>query len=105
MYENLVKAMYAAKYGRAMFPDDAQLHMEIYAYFSIPKNVSKKKREQMLSGDIRPTKKPDMDNIVKIIADALNRIAYKDDAQIVDTIVRKYYSDSPHVKVFIEIAT
>lgn len=48
---------------------------------------------------IRPTKKPDMDNIIKIIADALNGIAYYDDSQIVDTAVRKFYSDEPRVVV------
>ena len=32
----------------------------------------------MLEGVIRPSKKPDIDNVVKVIADSLNKIAYKD---------------------------
>lgn len=53
----------------------------------------------MRAGVIRPTKKPDMDNCIKIIADALNKIAYHDDTQIVDCQVRKFYSDDPRVEV------
>ena len=50
-------------------------------------------------GKERPTRKPDFDNIGKIICDALNGIAYRDDAQIVDALVRKFYSDTPRVIV------
>lgn len=49
-----------------------------------------------------PTKKPDADNIVKIIADALNRAAYYDDAQIVRLSYSKVYDEVPHVDVMIE---
>ena len=102
VYENLVKTMYSIQCGDFKFPDGAQLDMTICAYFAIPKSASKKKREEMMLGKIRPTKKPDMDNIIKIIADALNQIAYKDDSQIVDTTIQKYYSDNPRVIVMIK---
>lgn len=75
------------------------LKMEIDAYFEIPKSTSKKKKDLMLKNILRPTKKPDMDNIIKIIADALNKIAYYDDKQIIECSIRKYYSDKPRVKI------
>lgn len=53
----------------------------------------------MRAGIIRPTKKPDMDNCIKVIADALNKLAYHDDTQIVDCQIRKFYSDDPRVEV------
>ena len=53
----------------------------------------------MIDRLIRPTRKPDFDNIGKVICDALNGIAYRDDAQIVDALVRKFYSDTPRVIV------
>ena len=56
----------------------------------------------MLSGEIKPTKKPDADNIVKIICDALNNIAYKDDTQVVDLQVKKIYGGTEKVIVEIE---
>ena len=81
------------------------LDMRIIAYYSIPKSDSKRKREAKLDGTLRPTKKPDLDNLVKIIADSLNELAYYDDAQIVDVQCRKFYSDRPRVEVRIrEIA-
>ena len=56
----------------------------------------------MLEKKIRPTKKPDWDNVGKVICDSLNGIAYRDDAQVVDSMVRKFYSEDPKVVVTIE---
>lgn len=103
-YENLVRLMYRTQCHGFRFNDDAQLDMRIYAYFSIPKSTSKKKRAKMLSGEIRPTKKPDWDNSGKIIADSLNKIAYHDDSQIVDGMVRKFYGEIPKTVVIIQEA-
>lgn len=104
-YESLVKLEYGRQCEGMMFSDDAMLDMRIKAYYSIPKAVSKKKKAMMLDGLIRPTKKPDMDNVVKIIADSLNKIAYRDDTQIVDCQCRKFYSENPRVEVkILEIA-
>lgn len=53
----------------------------------------------MLDGKIRPTKKPDWDNIGKIVTDALNKIAYRDDSQVVACRVEKWYGPIPEVIV------
>lgn len=98
-YETLVHMEYLSQCGNAKFPDDAMLDMRIKAYYSIPKSKSKKQQNLMREGIARPIKKPDMDNCIKIIADALNKIAYRDDTQIVDCQVRKFYSDNPRVEV------
>lgn len=102
MYENLVRLEYRQQCGDYMFPEGAVLDMRIAAFYSIPKSVSKKKRKQMEDGSIRPVKKPDMDNVVKSIADSLNGVAYRDDTQIVDCAVRKFYSDKPRVIITIK---
>lgn len=102
MYENLVRVEYELQTDRYRFDDDVALEMKIDAYYSIPKSTSKKKRELMKNGVIRPKKKPDMDNVVKIIADSLNNVSYKDDTQIVDCRCRKFYSDDPRVEVTIQ---
>lgn len=98
-YETLVHMEYMSQCQNVRFPDDAMLDMRIKAYYSIPKSKSKKMKALMLDGTVRPTKKPDMDNVVKIIADSLNQIAYRDDTQIVDCQCRKFYSDEPRVEV------
>lgn len=100
IYENLVKTEYRNQSG-VRFPDDAMLDVRVMAYYTIPKSISKKKRQAMLDHKVRPTKKPDFDNIGKVICDSLNGIAYRDDAQIVDAQVRKFYSDTPRVVVII----
>ena len=52
-----------------------------------------------ISDEISPTKKPDWDNIGKIVSDALNKFAYKDDSQITDVRIFKKYSTIPKVIV------
>lgn len=103
-YENLVRMEYRRQCKDYRFPDDAALDIRIIAYYAIPKSASKKKRQEMLEHRIRPLKKSDWDNVGKIIADSLNEIAYRDDVQIVDGQVRKFYSDHPRVVVMIQEA-
>lgn len=101
IYENLVRTEYAMQTKNFRFEDDAMLDMRIIAYYSIPKSASKKRKALMLQGLVRPTKKPDMDNVMKVIADSLNHVAYKDDTQIVDAQCRKFYSEEPRVEIMI----
>lgn len=97
-YENLVKLEYQRQCGNACITEGG-VHMRIIARFGIPSSASKRKASAMACGAIRPTKKPDCDNIVKIICDALNGIAYKDDAQIVAVYIEKFYATMPSVEV------
>lgn len=101
IYENLVKLEYQRTWGDTRFPDDAALLVEINAYFDIPKSASNKRKQAMRSGVERPTKKPDSDNIIKSVCDSLNGIAYRDDAQIVEVVFRKFYGDYPRIEVYI----
>ena len=106
MYENLVRVEYEVQTERYRFSDASFLEMKIETYYSVPKSTSKKRRASMISGDIRPMKKPDLDNVIKIIADSLNNVAYKDDTQIVTCKCYKYYSDEPKVVVtIVELGT
>lgn len=98
-YEQLVREQYrkAARIpaGGVQFPDEAAIRLTVTAGFPVPKSASRKNRARMLAGEIRPAKRPDFDNIGKIIADALNGVAYRDDAQIVEAQVVKIYVDGP----------
>ena len=42
-----------------------------------------------------PVRKPDVDNALKLVADALNGLAYQDDVQIVAAYVRRYWATEP----------
>lgn len=97
-----VQSIFAGSYP-GFTPLASAVQLTITAYFPIPKSTSKKKREEMSCGIIRPTiKRNDWDNIGKIIGDGLNQIAYVDDCQIVDGRVIKFYSDRPRVEITIE---
>lgn len=97
-YETLVKELFTISGQKKL---GHELWVDIKAYFPIPKSTSKTKAEQMRREIIRPTKKPDTDNIAKIILDALNKLAYDDDSQVIDLRVQKYYSDNPRVEIVI----
>ncbi len=101
-YENRVKSAYKKSYGSLRFDDDVSLNVFITAYFRIPQSKSNSKKEQMRANTVRPTKKPDCDNIAKAVLDALNQLAYKDDAQVSELTVLKRYSDNPRVEVIIQ---
>lgn len=78
------------------------LVMKVDIYRSIPKSWSKKKQDGAEQGHIKPTLKPDVDNYVKAIKDALNGIAYVDDSQVVVLMISKHYGREPRVEIVIE---
>lgn len=99
-YENLVKMYYEISKEKEYF-GDKPLKVEIIAYFEIPKSYTKKKRQLIEDGKLFPTKKPDVDNIIKIVLDSLNKLAYDDDKQVIDVNLKKFYSDQE--KLVVEI--
>jgi len=103
-YEAMVGMEYKRQCGGYNFSADGEkvpVEIAINAFFGIPKSASKKKRAQMVCGEIKPTKKPDADNIAKIIMDGLNGIAFDDDAQVISLTVNKMYALDPCVYVVI----
>lgn len=104
LYENEI----ALCYNRAVprFPPlyDAFVSVEVVAYLPIPKSVTKAQRAGMEAGTILPSRKPDVDNILKAVLDALNGVAYKDDARVYRTSCEKYYGVDPKLVVTIKEA-
>lgn len=90
-YEKQIAKAYAESGGKCI-PADCYVSVTVSAFFPVPKSYSKKKRENCLERILRPDKKPDMDNILKVVLDALNEVAYEDDKQVVELIGRKYYT-------------
>jgi Holliday junction resolvase RusA-like endonuclease len=56
----------------------------------------------MAAGEILPVVKPDLDNVAKLILDALNGVAWHDDNQIARLTISKVYGKKPHTDVEIE---
>ena len=53
----------------------------------------------MQAGKIFPSRKPDIDNVLKVVLDALNGVAYKDDSRVVAVSARKVYSMTPKLVI------
>ena len=107
LYENLIKTEYARQCGNSRFTvgkdgkTPVPVEVGIAAYYGVPKSYSKRKSAEALEGALLPTKKPDADNIAKVVCDALNGIAYIDDTQVVCLKVVKAFGD-PHVDVVLK---
>lgn len=70
---------------------DVPAAVYVTVVFPIPKSYSKKRAKACMDGIEWPTKKPDADNVLKLVMDALNGVAYADDRQVVKTGVCKKY--------------
>ena len=102
-YKELIKA-----YTKEVFekvpdfkPFDSAIAVRVEVFRGIPKSFSKKARREALEGILRPVSRPDADNYLKGVLDAVNGILWTDDALIVDLSCHKFFSDNPRLEVLI----
>lgn len=97
-YEKLIKSQYTKADGVISQKD---ISIRIIANFKIPKSYTKKKIKEIEEGNLKPHK-IDVDNIAKVVMDALNKVAYEDDRQIVNLEVSKRYTkEEENIQIFI----
>lgn len=106
-YESLIAYAYNQKYGKLMFDKNIPIKATITAYFGLSKTdygkkgLNKSGKEKMEIG--YAMKKPDIDNIVKVVLDALNSICFVDDNQISCVVSNKLYTlETPRVEIKLE---
>lgn len=75
-------------------PLTGALRVEMTFVRSFPASMSQKKRQTAL-----PVTRPDLDNYEKLVLDALNRVFWRDDAQVVEVHKRKIYGPIPGIRV------
>jgi Holliday junction resolvase RusA-like endonuclease len=97
-YETLIQECFASTFPGHV-PLEGALVLNVQAHFTVPASWSLKKQRLAYDCQLRPTKKPDVDNVIKSVADSLNGIAWRDDSQIVTVIASKWYSDRPRVDI------
>lgn len=89
-YEDKIKMAYQKKYGKNAIFVDKPIRVTIDAHFKIPQNTSKKKTLEL---EGKPyDKRPDVDNIGKVVLDALNGVAFHDDNQVTSIQINKWYA-------------
>lgn len=101
LYEYSLRQWFIREYPNFK-PIESRVKVTIIAYFSVPKSTSKKKEAEMLNQNISPTKKPDIDNIIKIVLDAMNKFAFRDDTQVTELEIKKKYDKTPRIYIKIE---
>ena len=85
--------------GKEVIDEAVKVH--VAAWLPVPQSWPAKKREQALSGAIRPTSRPDCDNYLKLAMDAMNGIVYRDDALVVEATCEKRYHAKPSLHVYV----
>ena len=99
-YETHIRACAIQAMGSSK-PLESPVSVYLYARIPIPASYSKKRHEACISGEARPTKKPDIDNIAKSFLDAMNGIVYNDDIQVISLHITKVFSILPGVDVLV----
>lgn len=99
-YERQIAEAYEAQHGLCF---EGAVMVVIEAVFPIPKSWTRAKKAEALAGKLPPGK-PDIDNILKVVLDGLNGIAYEDDKQVTITQCKKFYTaknNSPGLRVYV----
>ena len=76
-------------------PIEAPVRVELLVELPVPASWSERKRAAAIVGDVRPTSRPDIDNFLKAILDAINGIVVADDSQVVETRATKKFGLAP----------
>ena len=99
-YENWIKQCYIEQSNKLL---QGAIRARIEIYYSVPKSYSKRKIEVIKGGTDYPMKKPDCDNVVKIVLDSLNKIAYDDDKQVVElTVLKRWTFENERIEFEVE---
>lgn len=98
-YEGMLRQVAAVAMGSRPLLS-GPLMVTVRALFPVPASWSRRKRSDALGGLLRPTGKPDADNLMKVI-DSCNGIVWNDDSQVVDMRVIKRYSEKPSLAIFV----
>jgi Holliday junction resolvase RusA-like endonuclease len=76
-------------------PLPGPVRIELLVELPVPSSWSSRKQAAALTGDIRPTSRPDVDNYAKATLDAINSIVVCDDSQVVELRTVKKFGTSP----------
>ena len=99
-YENIVKAAVMEKMAvERLSMSFGPLRVELHFLMPIPQSWSGKKKARAEMGEIAPTTKPDADNLAKAVLDAMNKLLFHDDSQIVELLIVKRYGNSPQTLI------
>jgi len=80
---------------------ELSVEVEVIGRFSPSKSWPQWKKKAALAGTVLHRKKPDADNLVKLVKDALSGVIWRDDSLVVDQIGRKRFSDAATTEIIL----
>lgn len=95
-YEKLIQASYLK---RTSYISQKSVRISMYICFAPNKSDTKKNRIIKLLNKLWPNKKPDVDNVIKVVLDALNKIAYADDTQVNEVHVLRHFDEQERLVI------
>lgn len=95
----------AAAAMRGRDPMDGPIALYACFYIPVPRSWSRKRQEAALHGEIFPASRPDLDNYFKLVADAMNKVVWRDDGCVVRAIIDKLYSARQRVDILVRSRT
>lgn len=101
-YKQLIQLEAQPLFYRGFTAIEAASRFKLHVFRGIPQSWSQKKKAAALANKIYPTSRPDTDNYVKGVLDALNGLVLKDDSCIVQMEAKKSYSDRPRIEIEVE---
>lgn len=83
-------------------PFDNGIEIEIQFFFEVPKGISNKFRKVSNTGAAMfKTTKPDLDNLQKLVLDAMQGVIFKNDALIYSLSSTKSFSETPGIRIVV----
>jgi Holliday junction resolvase RusA-like endonuclease len=76
-------------------PIEWTVQIELTVELPMPASWSRRKTAEAITGHVRPTSRPDIDNYVKAALDAINSIVVVDDSQVVEFHAIKKFGVAP----------
>jgi len=89
-YEKRIKALYLR---HTDYISLRSVKISMYVCFAPNKSDTKKNKAIKLMNKLWPKKKPDIDNVIKVVLDALNKTAYQDDTQVNEIHVIRHFDE------------
>ena len=102
--KRVIQSYFEEEFGHEFAMIQGEIQMYIKAYRPIPKSLPKPIALLYEAEILKPLGRPDVDNFIKLIQDALNGITYRDDAQITKIVSEKFLSFTPRTEIIMSWA-
>lgn len=99
-FKKAVSILAAKEMARSEKKDAVILELDFF--LPIPESWTLRRKDLAMAGDIRPTVKPDILELVRATRDALTGVVFPSNVKIVELHCEKSYSDNPRTEIMVD---